>query len=401
MSRLIHLEDVCSFMTGGTPKTSFSEYYQNGHIPWIVSGDIHQREIYDCEKRITNLGLEKSNAKYLPKDSVLIALNGQGKTRGTVALLKVDGMTCNQSIVSITPKKDMELDVIYLFQILRSMYKKIRNITGDKDRAGLNIPLLKSIEIPLPPIAEQKQIAAILDAADSLRQKDQQLVEHYTALSQSLFLEMFGDPVTNTMGWDLVKLGNVCGVGSSKRVFVNEFVESGVPFYRGTEVGQLGSGQSIKPHLFISEQHYERFKKESGVPQIGDLLLPSICHDGRIWRVTTNKPFYFKDGRVLWIKVDSDAINSAYLRCFLKGLFLTKYSNYASGTTFAELKIVALKGMAILNPPIQLQNQFAERISIIEQQKQQAQTNLQKSEALFNSLLQRAFTGELTADKAA
>ena len=260
---------------------------------------------------------------------------------------------------------------------------------------------IRDLKIPLPPLAEQQKIAAILDAADSLRQKDQQLVERYTALSQSLFLEMFGDPVTNPKEFNNQKLGNICVVGSSSRVFVEDFVDYGVPFYRGTEVGKLGAGENINPHLFITQNHYDNLKEKTGVPKIGDLLLPSICDDGRIYRVEDNNPFYFKDGRVLWIKVNESSINSIYLKHYLKNLFKTDYSSFASGSTFAELKIVALKGIKILMPQIELQNQFAERIQLIEAQKQQAQRSLEQSEALFNSLLQRAFTGELTAKMAA
>lgn len=113
---------------------------------------------------------------------------------------------------------------------------------------------------------------------------------------------MFGDFTVNPMRWSSVKLGDICSVGSSKRVFVEEFVDEGVPFYRGTEVGKLAEGEAIKPDLFIAQNHYHDLIGHSGKPEIGDLLLPSICHDGRIWRVDNEKPFYFKDGRVLWIK---------------------------------------------------------------------------------------------------
>ncbi len=100
---IVSLGEICTFMTGGTPTSTMAEYYEGGTVPWLVSGDIHGFEIMACEKRITQKAVENSNAKVLPKDSVLIALNGQGKTRGTVALLRMTGATCNQSLVAITP----------------------------------------------------------------------------------------------------------------------------------------------------------------------------------------------------------------------------------------------------------------------------------------------------------
>jgi type I restriction enzyme S subunit len=231
--------------------------------------------------------------------------------------------------------------------------------------------------------------------ADEYRQKTKALIEKYDQLAQSLFLEMFGDPVRNEKGWEMKPLGNICGVGSSRRVFVDELVNSGIPFYRGTEIGQLSEGEEITPSLFITKEHYDHLKEQTGIPKVGDLLMPSICPDGRIYMVVDETPFYFKDGRVLWIKVNDLNINSTYLKAFLKQNFKTNYTNIASGTTFVELKIIALNKILVLLPPLSLQNQFAERIQLIEVQKQQVQVSIQKAEELFNSLLQRAFKGEL------
>lgn len=157
---VVNLAEICRFMTGGTPTSTEQSYYQGGSIPWLVSGDIHQGEIFDCEKRITQAGVDNSNARVLPKNSVLIALNGQGKTRGTVAILRMENATCNQSLVAMSPNDPERLLPEYLFRILRTMYQEIRDITGDNQRSGLNIPLLKSIQIPLPPLEVQREIVA-------------------------------------------------------------------------------------------------------------------------------------------------------------------------------------------------------------------------------------------------
>lgn len=254
---------------------------------------------------------------------------------------------------------------------------------------------ISKIEIPLPPLSTQKHIAQILDDAAALRDKTRQLIKEYDALAQSIFLEMFGDPVKNSKKLEIKKLGNICGVGSSRRVFVDELVDNGIPFYRGKEIGILSENRKVHSELFISNEHYENLKRETGIPKIGDLLMPSICADGRIFRVSDEKPFYFKDGRVLWVKTNEKEINSYYLKFFLRELFLVNFSKIASGTTFAELKIVELKKVNILMPTINLQNQFAEKITLIEQQKELAKQELKESEDLFNCLLQKAFKGEL------
>ncbi len=247
--------------------------------------------------------------------------------------------------------------------------------------------------LALPPLPEQRRIAAILDKADALRAKRRLAIAKLDQLLQSVFLEMFGDPVTNPKEWPLSRLGSICDVGSSNRVFVEELVEEGVPFYRGTEVGMLGEGLPINPSLHITREHYEKLKRQSGVPEIGDLLLPSICSDGRIYLVEDDTPFYFKDGRVLWIKSGRSALNSTYLRFHLKQLFLANYSKIASGTTFAELKIFALKALSIQVPPISEQDRFSEVVTSIQSSRTRFSASTEGLSSLFSSLQKQAFSG--------
>jgi type I restriction enzyme M protein len=176
---MLKLEEVCEFMTGGTPSSKNKAYWENGDIPWLVSGDIHSAEITECEGRITSDGMANSNAKFLPKDSVLIALNGQGKTRGTVALLRMPKATCNQSIVAIVPLSRQQLLPEFLFYQLRGMYAQIRARTGDNERSGLSISIIKTIEIALPPLAEQERLVAELDAYRKLLEAAGQIVANY------------------------------------------------------------------------------------------------------------------------------------------------------------------------------------------------------------------------------
>ena len=162
--------EICDLMTGGTPSRNKKEYFENGKVRWLVSGDVNLEEIFDCEGRITELGMKNSNAKYLPVDSVIIALNGQGKTRGTVAILRIEA-TCNQSLVSIYPKKSKEIISEYIFFNLKVRYQEIRKITGDdgNDRRGLNMSLIRNITISFPKsIAKQEEI--ISDFKNLLKQ---------------------------------------------------------------------------------------------------------------------------------------------------------------------------------------------------------------------------------------
>ena len=165
----------------------------------------------------------------------------------------------------------------------------------------------------------------------------------------------------------------------------------GIPFYRGTEIGALAEKKAVIPALFITEEHYKQLCETTGKPQKGDLLMPSICPDGRIWIVDTDEPFYFKDGRVLWVHLTSANYNSVFLLYTLKDRIMTDYASIASGTTFAELKIFALKKCKVFDVPLELQNQFATFIERVDRQKQTVQQSLEKLELMKKALMQEYF----------
>lgn len=360
------------------------------HTP-SVDGQYRYINIEDLHKPENAIFTDEKGNSVIDED-VIIAWDGanagkvgvgfSGVIGSTLAKLKVDAKAVNP---------------IFLFWFLEYNNPLIKS-----QRTGATIPhvnggALKDLPIPLPPLPVQKRIAEILDAADALKRKDQELLKKYDELAQAIFIDMFGDPVKNEKGWEMKRLGDYCDVGSSIRVFVDELVDDGVPFYRGTEIGSLSTGELFEPSLFITSEHYDKLKQQGGVPQIGDLLMPSICPDGRIFEVKDDKMFYFKDGRVLWIKVNKTYYNSVYLKYVLKETFYRNYSKIASGTTFAELKIFAVKDLKLFMAPIDLQNQFAERVNKIVQQRDQAKQVFENSEKLFNALIHKAFKGELVS----
>jgi len=213
------LGEVCDLMTGGTPSRSKPEYFLGGTIKWLVSGDIHKGEIFDCEGRITTEGVSNSNAKYLPINSVLIALNGQGKTRGTVAMLRTRA-TCNQSLVSIFPKNISKLLPEYLYCNLHGRYEELRKVTGDSgnDRRGLNMPLIRGLEIPLPPLPEQQRIVAILDETFAAIAKAKANAEQNLRNAKEFFESYLQSVFENKgKGWEEKTLGEVCELKPQKK----------------------------------------------------------------------------------------------------------------------------------------------------------------------------------------
>lgn len=152
-------------LTGGTPDKDNPLYWENGNINWMASGEVNKEFIYEVNSKITELGMNNSAAKLLPKKSVMMAMNGQGKTKGKVAVLEVE-TTCNQSLAAFVCKEE-KLHYLYLYYYLKSKYKELRGLVGDGLRDGISLGLLKSIKIPLPSVNEQQEIAKYLFEYDT------------------------------------------------------------------------------------------------------------------------------------------------------------------------------------------------------------------------------------------
>ena len=160
------LAKVGTIILGGTPKKDVKEYWENGSIPWMSSGEVNKKNVYTTDNYITEAGYKNSSATLVPKNSTVIALAGQGKTRGMVARLKI-ALTTNQSLATIIPKEIISND--YLFYYLNSQYEKLRSVSsGDGSRGGLNKEILSKYEILLPPLHVQQHVVSILDKFDTL-----------------------------------------------------------------------------------------------------------------------------------------------------------------------------------------------------------------------------------------
>lgn len=149
---------------GATPSTSHPEYWENGRIRWMSSGEVHKGHVEDTDSRITELGYKSASTRMVPIHSIVIAIAGQGKTRGTVAITEVDLCT-NQSLCAIVP--DERVNYSYLYHNLQGRYLELRGLSGDVNgRGGLNLKIIQKIPVILPPIEKQQQFASIAQQAD-------------------------------------------------------------------------------------------------------------------------------------------------------------------------------------------------------------------------------------------
>jgi type I restriction enzyme, S subunit len=195
------ISEVCDLQTGATPSRTEHSYF-GGDIPWLVSGDINKGEITECDGRITNEGLENSNCKIVPTNSVLIALNGQGKTRATVAVLRIPA-ALNQSLVAMIPYSGELLLPEYIFWNLRGRYYAIRDITGQDQRRGLNMKLVGQLSLPIPPLAEQKRIVAKVDElmalCDRLEAQQRERVTRHASLARASLARFADAPAPSNL----------------------------------------------------------------------------------------------------------------------------------------------------------------------------------------------------------
>lgn len=347
----VKLEEVCKriYAGGDVPKDRFSE----------VKTEEYSIPIYaNAEKDDGLYGYtDKAREEEL---SITVAARG---TIGFTAIRKEPFLPVVR-LITVVPDTD-KVSERYLYYVL----KNCKPQSSGTSIPQLTVPDIKKTWLELYPYNEQEKIASILDKVSSIivfRKNELVTLDQFI---KARFVEMFGDCVTNPKGWKTKCLKDIAEVGSSKRVFVEELKKVGIPFYRGTEIGVLAEGKQVIPELFITENHYEELCEATGTPQIGDLLMPSICPDGRIWVVNTDEPFYFKDGRVLWVHDIGSDYNPIFLLYTLKDRIMTDYSSIASGTTFAELKIFALKKCRIFDVPLALQNEFAAFVKQVDKSK--------------------------------
>lgn len=194
--------DFAECFAGATPSTKISSYWDNGNIPWMSSGEVHKARVQDTDAKITQQGYDGCSTKMVPIHSIVIALAGQGKTRGTVAINDIELCT-NQSLCAIVPNEEVYYE--YLFHNLRGRYKELRSMSGDVDgRGGLNLKHIQSIKVIVPPMSEQMKFVSIA------RQSDKSKFVGF----KSQFIEMFKNLPVNGVIRDLT-VGNIASVKKS------------------------------------------------------------------------------------------------------------------------------------------------------------------------------------------
>ena len=181
------IDEFSDLFAGATPSTKVSAYWKNGTIPWMSSGEVHMGRVTSTEKKISQLGYDKCSTKMVPLHTVVIALAGQGKTRGTVAVTEIELCT-NQSLCAMVTDETVLSD--YLYHNLRNRYEEIRNMCAIADgRGGLNLKIVGSIKVIVPSIEEQQQFVAFAEQSDKSKFALQEAIKDLDALTKKIIAE--------------------------------------------------------------------------------------------------------------------------------------------------------------------------------------------------------------------
>lgn len=381
------LGDVCDFQGGSQPpKSEWVKTYKDGYVRMLQIRDFTQSRNFDIEYvKIT------PSIKQCSSTDILIGRYGASVGKILSGLSGAYNVALMKAIPNIS---FIISDYIKLYFCSPSFQNRLLAIcSGRAAQAGFSKDDINDFLISIPPLQTQQQIVEELDCLTSIIEKQKKQLEELDNLAQAIFYDMFGDPIKNEKGWKKKSLGTLCEVSSAKRVLVKDVVSEGIPFIRGTELAILSKqcffDKSIFS-MFITPEHYDKVKAITGVPEIGDLLIPSINPYGYVWRINTTEPIYFKDGRVLWIHTNHSIYNGDCLKHILVHEILEKYSKLP-GAVFAELTLVFLRTLKIIVPPLPLQQQFASKIEAIEKQKELIKKSIKETEDLFNSRMDYYF----------
>jgi len=384
----VALGELGGIVSGSTPKTHIEEYW-NGDIPWITPADLSgNRDIYFRGKlrQITQAGLQSCSTKILPKGSILFS------SRAPIGHCAITAfpLCTNQGFKSIIP--NAKLDSVYGYFALRFLTSEIVSLGRGATFAEVSKEIIENFRIPLPPLTEQKRIAAICTKADRLRRTRRYALELSDTYLRSVFLEMFGDPVENPKGWDKGELGDVILSAKDGPHVSPNYSNSGIPFLstRNVKKGQL-IWEDLK---YISyedvKEHWKKCK-----PERGDILYTKGGTTG------IAKAIDFDKDIAVWVhiavlKLRKDVVNSLWLENMLNSDFCYKQSQELTfGIVNRDLGLQRMPKIKIYIPPRSLQEKFAAIVQKSDRIRAQQREALRQAEHLFQTLLHRAFRGEL------
>ena len=360
------LGEVALVVSGSTPKTNIKEYWGEGHY-WITPAELNEQTIYisKTERQITDAALHKTKLQLLPKGTVLLSSRAP---IGKVAICDVE-MYCNQGFKNCVCGS--KLNNKYLFYFLKDKKDYLNSLGRGATFKEISKSIVEKITIPIPPLSTQLSIVSELDKINELIRLKKEQLKDYDNLAQSIFYEMFGDPAVNDKNWKVMKLGEICRNCDNLRkpITASDRIPGSIPYY-----GASGIVDYVEDYIFSSDY---LLVSEDGANLLARTTPIAFSISGKTWVNNHAHVLEFKDSETqLYVEY---LINSVDI------------SNYITGAVQPKLNQAKLNVFPIPLPPHSLQQLFAQRIELIEQQKAEILSTIQDLETLLASRMQYWF----------
>ncbi|TFD48557.1 restriction endonuclease subunit S [Cryobacterium sp. Hh11] len=392
------LDEIAEIVGGSTPRTGVAAYW-NGDIPWVTPADLSSLSghyIGETPRMVTAEGLSNSGSKLLAAGSVLFSSRAP---IGHVAINSVP-MATNQGFKSLVPDQT-RADAKYLYWWLRANKTYLQSLGNGATFKEVSKAIVSRVEVPLPPLAEQRRIAAILDQADELRTKRRRALTLLDELADSLFVDMFGDPVQNERGWPLAVMDEILdGIDSGTSPVCQDRRatdgEWGVLKLGAISTGEYlprGNNKALLPNATPNRQHEVKvgdvlFSRKNTMDLVG----------ASVFVGETPTQMLLPDLMFRLVLHQAVAIEAVFLQRMLAQLSMRdRIRRLASGSaaSMSNISKSKLLGLKVPVPPQTLQQEFVERAAVLESARQTVLSEKSLLDELFASLQHRAFRGEL------
>jgi type I restriction enzyme, S subunit len=393
------LGEIGIVSSGGTPNRSNLSYW-NGNIPWITTSQIDFNTIISSNEFITELGLKNSAAKMYLRNTLLMAMYGQGKTRGKVAILGINA-TINQACAAIILNQDISNNCVFCY--LAHNYEEIRKLSNTGNQENLNGNIIKSINVPLPPLAEQKTIALTLSDTDALIAACDRAITKKRNIKQGAMQQLLTGKMrlpSFSGEWEMKKLGEIADIktgpfGSS--LHEKDYVKDGIPIITVEHLGERGVLHESLP--MVSEKDKKRLN--SYIIQTGDIVFSRVGSVDRNSLISYRENGWLFSSRLLRIRITNQNTYSTYLSYYFhQEPTKQKIRSVAVGQTMASLNTQILKNIEVILPPLPEQKAIAQILSDMDAEIAALEKKRDKYKAIKQGMMQELLTGKtrLNAD---
>lgn len=372
------LGELYKITSGGTPSRTHSEYYEDGTIPWVKTGDLNDKYLFETDEKISQLGLENSSARIYLKNTVLLAM--YGATIGATSILKIDAAT-NQACAAFSPREDTLPE--YLCAFLESQKDKfIKDAVGGA-QPNLSAGYLKTIEFKLPSLEQQTRITRNLSKIDELLLLRKQQIAKLDELVRARFVEMF-----ETRKYPIEKLGRVCEKITDGTHKTPTYLDSGIKFISAKNI--IDGKVDLTDTKYISKNEYQEIQKRCQV-EIQDILLTKSGTLGIPAIIRTDCALGLFESLAV-IKYDRSKLLPYFLyeqlRC---NRVQRQFKAGTKGVAVKHLHLGVISDIDIIVPPISYQLEFSDFAEQVDKQKQTVQRSLEKLELMKKALMQEYF----------